>query len=80
MILNSSAYLINPSYVKKSSSLLTYSPTFPYQDSNVPCESEEELKSIFKKVKDENEKVGLKLTIQKTKIMASGLITAWQNR
>ena len=41
-------------------------------------ESEEELKSPMMKVKEENEKVGLKLNIQKTKIMASDLITSWQ--
>ena len=41
-------------------------------------ESEEELKSILIKVKEESEKTGLKLNIQKTKIMASGLITSWQ--
>ena len=41
-------------------------------------ESEDELKSLMMKVKDENEKVGLKLNIQKTKIMASGPITSWQ--
>ena len=41
-------------------------------------ESEEELKSLLMKVKEESEKVGLKLNIQKTKIMASGLITLWQ--
>ena len=42
------------------------------------AESEEELKSLLMKVKEESEKVGLKLNIQKTKIMASGPITAWQ--
>ena len=42
------------------------------------AESEEELKSLLMKVKDESEKVGLKLKIQKTKIMASGPITSWQ--
>ena len=42
------------------------------------AESEEELKSLLMKVKVENEKVGLKLNIQKTKIMASGPITTWQ--
>ena len=42
------------------------------------AESEEELKSLLMKVKEENEKVGLKLSIQKTKIMASNLITSWQ--
>ena len=41
-------------------------------------ESEEELKSLLMKVKEESEKVGLKLTIQKTRIMASGPITSWQ--
>ena len=41
-------------------------------------ESKEELKSLLVKVKEESEKVGLKLNIQKTKIMASGPITAWQ--
>ena len=41
-------------------------------------ESKEELKSLLMKVKEENEKVGLKLNIQKTKIMASGPITSWQ--
>ena len=42
------------------------------------AESEEELKSLLMKVKEESAKVGLKLNIQKTKIMASGLITSWQ--
>ena len=42
------------------------------------AESEEELKSLLLKVKEENEKVGLKLNIQKTKIMASSPITSWQ--
>ena len=42
------------------------------------AESEGELKSLLMKVKEESEKVGLKLNIQKTKIMASGLITSWQ--
>ena len=42
------------------------------------AESEEELKSLWMKVKDESEKVGLKLNIQNTKIMASGPITSWQ--
>ena len=42
------------------------------------AESEEELKNHLKKVKEESEKVGLKLNIQKTKIMASGPITSWQ--
>ena len=42
------------------------------------AESEEELKSLLRKVKEESEKAGLKLNIQKTKIMASGLITSWE--
>ena len=42
------------------------------------AQSEEELKSLLMKVKEESEKVGLKLSIQKTKIMASGPITSWQ--
>ena len=47
-------------------------------DTTFLAESEEELKSLLMKVKKESEKVGLKLTIQKTKIMASGPITSWQ--
>ena len=47
-------------------------------DSTLMAEREEELKGLLMKVKEENEKVDLKLTIQKTKIMASGLITPWQ--
>ena len=47
-------------------------------DTTLLAESEEELKSLLTKVKEESEKVGLKLNIQKTKIMASGLITLWQ--
>ena len=47
-------------------------------DTTLMAESEEELKSLFMKVKEESEKVGLKLNIQKTKIMASDPITSWQ--
>ena len=47
-------------------------------DTTLMAESEEELKSLLRKVKEDSEKVGLKLNIQKTKIMASGLITLWQ--
>ena len=47
-------------------------------DTTLTAESEEELKSLLMKVKEESEKVGLKLNIQKTKIMASGPITPWQ--
>ena len=49
-----------------------------YADTTLMAESEEELKSLLRKVKEESEKVGLKLNIQKTKIMASGPITSWQ--
>ena len=47
-------------------------------DTTLMTESEEELKSLLMTVKEENEKVGLKLNIHKTKIMASGLTTSWQ--
>ena len=47
-------------------------------DTTLMAESEEELKSLLMKVKEKSEKVGLKLNIQKTKIMASGPITTWQ--
>ena len=47
-------------------------------DTTLRTESEEELKSLLMKVKEESEKVGLKVNIQKTKIMASGPITSWQ--
>ena len=47
-------------------------------DTTLMAESEEELKSLLMKVKEESEKIGLKLNIQKTKIMASSPITSWQ--
>ena len=47
-------------------------------DTTLTAESEEELKSLLMRVKEESEKAGLKLNVQKTKIMASGLITSWQ--
>ena len=47
-------------------------------DTTLVAESEEELKSLLMKVKEESEKIGLKFDIQKTKIMASGPITSWQ--
>ena len=47
-------------------------------DTTLMAESEQELKSLLMKVKEESEKIGLKLSIQKTKIMASGPITSWQ--
>ena len=49
-------------------------------DTTLMAESEEELKSLLMKVKEENDKAGLKLNKQKTKIMAFGLITSWANR
>ena len=49
-----------------------------YADSALMAESEEELKSLLMRVKKESKKTGLKLSIKKTKIMASGLITSWQ--
>ena len=70
--------------------MLSFKPTFSlssftfinnlrHADDTTPlAESEEELKSLLMKVKEESEKVGLKLNIQKTKIMASGPITSWQ--
>ena len=52
--------------------------TFRYADDTTLMAESEELKSLLMKVKEENEKVGLKFNIQKTKIMASGPITSWQ--
>ena len=52
--------------------------TWKADDNTLAAESEEELKSFLMKVKEGSEKVGLKLSIQKTKIMASGPITSWQ--
>ena len=49
-----------------------------YADTTLMAESEKELNSLLMKVKEESEKVGLKLNIQKTKIMASGPITSWE--
>ena len=59
--------------IKTAGSKLRYA-----DDTTLMAESEEELKSLLMKVKEESEKVGLKLNIQKTKIMASGPITSWQ--
>ena len=60
-------------YARRNSNNLRYA-----DDTTLMAESEEELKSLSMKVKGESEKVGLKLNIQKTKIMASGPITSWQ--
>ena len=54
------------------------SKVYNADDTTLMAESEEELKSLLMKVKEESEKVGFKLNIQKTKIMASGPITSWQ--
>ena len=51
---------------------------FAYDDTTLMAESEEELKSLLMKVKEESGKVGLKLNVQKTKIMAAGPITSWE--
>ena len=59
--------------VRRNNSNLRYA-----DDTTLMAESEEELKSLLMKVKEESEKVGLKLNIEKTKIMASGPITLWQ--
>ena len=53
-------------------------PTLRYNDITLMAESEEELKSLLMRVKEESKKAGLKLNIQKTKITASGPITSWQ--
>ena len=58
---------------RRNTSNLTYA-----DDSTLMAESKEKLKSLLMKVKEESEKVGLKLNIQKTKIMASGPITSWE--
>ena len=71
--------LVNKIFYLISKLLLRNINTFRYaDDTTLMAESEEELKSLLMKVKDESEKVGLKLNIQKTKIMASGPITSWQ--
>ena len=59
--------------VRRSTNNLRYA-----DDTSLMAESEEELKSFLMKVKEESEKVGLKLNIQKTKTMASGPITSWE--
>ena len=61
-------------FAGKNINNLRYTGTSP----TLMAESEEELKSFLMKVKEESEKVGLKLNIQKTKILASGPITSWQ--
>ena len=67
------------SYKLESRQVGEISANFRYaDDTTLMAESEEELKSLLMRVKDEGEKAGLKLNIQKTKIMASGPITSWQ--
>ena len=58
---------------KRNTNNLSYA-----DDTTIMAESKEELKSLLMKVKEKREKVGLKLKIQKTKIMASGSVTSWQ--
>ena len=58
--------------------MVTPNPVRYADDTTLMAESEEELKSLLMKVKEESEKVSLKLNIQKTKIMASGPITSWE--
>ena len=68
-----------PGWMKhKLESRLSGEISITSDDTTLMAESEEELKSLLMKVKEESEKVGLKLNIQKTKIMASGPITSWQ--
>ena len=68
-----SGYLLTSYFCIPVSNNLRYA-----DDTTLMAESEEELKSLLMKVKEDNEKVGLKVNIQKTKIMASGPITSWQ--
>ena len=72
-------------YIMRNAGLVKHNPesrnnnNLRYTDNTtLTAESEEELKSLLMKVKEESENVGLKLNIQKTKIMASGPITSWQ--
>ena len=65
---------------KLESRLLGEINNLRYADDTTLMAESEELKSLLMKVKEESEKVGLKLNIQKTKIMASSPITSWQNR
>ena len=64
---------LEPRFARRNINNLRYA-----DNTMLMAESEEELKSLLMKVKEESEKVGLKLNIQKTKIMASGPITSWQ--
>ena len=67
-----------PKYLNKCDYILHITIAVNYHDTTLMAESEQELKSLLMKVKEESEKVGLKLNIQKTKIMASGPITSWE--
>ena len=75
-----SAYKLN----KQGNNIQRWYTPFPIwnlrytDDTTLKAENKEELKSLWMKVKEESEKVGLKLNIQKTKIMASGPITSWE--
>ena len=71
--MNKFCNLLNMNIAERNINNLRYA-----DDTNLMAESEEELTSLLMKVKEKSEKVGLKLSIQKTKIMASGPITSWQ--
>ena len=75
-ILQAAAHRVTQSRTQLSNFTFTFH--FHADDTTLTAESEEELKSLLMKVKEECEKFGLKLNIQKTKIMASGPITSWQ--
>ena len=67
-----------PKYLNKCDYILHITIAVNYHDTTLMAESEEELKSLLMKVKVESEKLGLNLSIQKTKIMASGPISSWE--
>ena len=70
--------MVSSSFLILQLAQMFLNPSRYADDTTLMAESEEELKSLLMKVKEENEKVGLKLNIQKTKIMASSPITSWQ--
>ena len=72
-----SAVILEPPKIK-SATVSTVSPSIRYADDTLIAESEEELKGLLMKVKEDSGKVGLKLNIEKTKIMAFGHITSWE--
>ena len=70
--------MVSSSFLILQLAQMFLNPSRYADDTALMAESEEELKNLLMKVKEENEKVGLKLNIQKTKIMASSPITSWQ--